>query len=74
MVCMWWGQTTALTSDSRGGHGLLPLGVLEQAPLAAPITSEEGSAVQSNTTCCCSQIPGNPHTLLLPLPNAPGTF
>ena len=32
--------------SSRGGHGLLPLGVLEQAPLAAPITSEEGSAIK----------------------------
>ena len=33
-------------TDSRGGHGPLPLGVPEQAPLAAPITSEEGIAIE----------------------------
>ena len=33
------GQTTAVISGSRGRSGLLPLGVCEQAPLAAPVTS-----------------------------------
>ena len=33
------GQTTAAISKSRGGHGPLPLGICEQAPLAAPVTS-----------------------------------
>ena len=42
------GQTTAVISGTRGGRGLLPLGVCEQAPLAASVTSEvskeEGTA------------------------------
>ena len=46
MVCRWWGQSTTVISDSRGGHGPLPLGVHEQAPLAAPVTSEEGTAIE----------------------------
>ena len=33
-------KTLAVISDSRGGHGLPPLGICEQAPLAAPCTSE----------------------------------
>ena len=45
---MWWGQTTAATSDLRGGCGLPPLDVHEQTLPAAPITSgvtaEEGTA------------------------------
>ena len=45
MGCFWHGlqvvgATSVVISDSRGGHGLPPLGVYEQAPLAAPITSE----------------------------------
>ena len=32
------GATTTVTSDSKGGHGLPPLGVCEQVPLVAPIT------------------------------------
>lgn len=44
MVCRYWGQTTAVITDSKGGRGLTPLGVAKQAPLAAPITSEEGTA------------------------------
>ena len=40
LVCSWQGQTTAVISDSRGGHGLLPLGVHEKEPLRAPITIE----------------------------------
>ena len=35
------GQTTAVISDSRGGHGLPPLGIHEQAPLVAPVISED---------------------------------
>ena len=46
MVYNWQGQTTTVITDSRGRHGLLPLGVPEQAPLAAPITSEEGIAIK----------------------------
>ena len=44
MVYKWWGQTTAVTTDSTDGHGPLPLGLPEQAPHAVPITSEEGVA------------------------------
>ena len=29
----------------QGGRGLLPLGAPKQAPLAAPVTSEEGTAI-----------------------------
>ena len=43
---MWQEQTTTVITDSRGGCGLLPLGVPEQAPLVAPITSEEGIAIE----------------------------
>ena len=46
MVYRWWEQTTAAITDSRGGHGLLPLEVPEEAPLAAPITSEEDIATE----------------------------
>ena len=41
MVYRWQGQTTAVVTDSRDGHGPLPLGVPEQAPPEAPIASEE---------------------------------
>ena len=34
------GGKPPVTSDSRGGRDLPPLGVTEPAPLAAPITSE----------------------------------
>ena len=40
------GQTTTVITDSRGGLGPLPLGIPEQAPLAALITSEEGIAIE----------------------------
>ena len=46
MVYRWWGQTTTVITDSRGGHGPIPLGVPEQAPLVAPITSEEGVVIE----------------------------
>ena len=46
MVYRWWGQTTTVVTDSRDGHGLLPIGVPEQAPAAVPITSEEGIAMK----------------------------
>ena len=42
----WRRQTTAVIADSRDGHGLLPIGVPEQAPPAVPITSEEGTAIK----------------------------
>ena len=46
MVYRWQGQTTAVITDSRSEHGLLQLGDPEQAPLLAPITSEEGTAIK----------------------------
>ena len=46
MVYRWWGQTTRVITDSRAGHGLLPIGVSEQAPPAVPITTEEGTAIK----------------------------
>ena len=59
MVYGQQGQTRAVISDSRSRHGLPPLGVCEQAPLVAPVTSEvstkEGTATKY-------------HLLLLSLP------
>ena len=46
MVYRQQGQTTEVVTDSRDGHGLLPIGVPEQAPPAVPITSEEGIAIK----------------------------
>ena len=46
MVYRWWGQTTAVITDSRDGRGLLPIGVPEQAPPAVPIISEEDTAIK----------------------------
>ena len=46
MVYRWQGQTTAVITDSRDGHGLLPIGIPEQAPPVVPITSEEGIAIK----------------------------
>ena len=40
MVYRWWGQTTAVITDSRGGCDLLPLRVPEGAPLVASVSSE----------------------------------
>lgn len=57
MVYRWWGQSTTDISDSRGGYGLPPLGVPEQA-LVAPITSE-GTKEEGTET---------DHLLLLLLP------
>ena len=61
--------------DSRGGHGLPSLGVCEQAPLAAPTTSEstQRKALGLNTTHCCSHSPGNSFTLPLPLAKCSGS-
>ena len=47
MVCRWWGQTTAVINASRGGRGPLPLRFPEQAQFAAPITSDEGIAIEN---------------------------
>jgi len=46
MVYRWWEQTATVITDSRDSHGLLPIGVLEQAPPAVPVTSEEGIAIK----------------------------
>ena len=46
MVYRWWAQSIAVITDSRDGHGLLPIGVLEQSPPAVPNTSEEGIATK----------------------------
>ena len=40
VVYMWPKQTTTFISDSKGGHGMPPVGICEKAPLVAPITSE----------------------------------
>ena len=40
------GETTAVITDSRGGHALLSLGIPKQAPLEAPVTSEEDTAIK----------------------------
>ena len=40
------GKTTAVITDSRGGHGPLPLGVPEKTPLVAIITLEEDIVVK----------------------------
>ena len=48
-----WGQTAAAITDSRGMRDQPPLGVLKQAPLAAPVTSgvasKEGTATESQS-------------------------
>ena len=46
MVYKWQGQTTIVITDSRGGHGLLPLGLPKQATPVILITSEEGIAIK----------------------------
>jgi len=46
MVCRCPGQSTAVISDFRGGCGLPPLGVPEQPPLVAPVTSQEGTVIK----------------------------
>ena len=75
IVYSWWGQTTAVISDSRGGQGLQPLGVCVQAPLVAPVTSEgtkeEGIVTEHHLLLAYS--PGNTPTLLLPLINTLGS-
>ena len=39
-------QTTPVITDSTGGHGLLPLGVPEQALPVFLVTLEEGNATE----------------------------
>ena len=50
MVYMWWGQNIGVISDPRGRHGPPPIGVREQAPPVATVTSEvsteEGTATE----------------------------
>ena len=50
MFYRWWGQTNAVISDYKGGRDLPPLGVVEEAPLVAPVnsegTTEEGIATE----------------------------
>ena len=46
MVYRWWGQTTTVITDSSDSHGLLSIGVPEQAPPVTQITSEEGIAIK----------------------------
>ena len=62
----WQGQTNAAISDSRGGHGLPPLAICEQAHHLRP------QSPQWSVQCFCPLSPGNAHILLLPLPNVPG--
>ena len=47
MVYRWQEQSTTVITDSRGGHGPLPLEVPEQAPLDTPITSEDGMMIEN---------------------------
>ena len=65
---------STVISDSRGGHGPPPLGICEQTPPMATVTSEvtKQKGTATTTTHCCSHTPGNPHILPLPLPNTPG--
>ena len=70
-VAYRWERQTTLIADSRGGHGMPPLGVPEQAPLVAPITSEEGTAIEYYLLLL--SLPWE-LTLLLTLPNALGTL
>ena len=53
------GQTTAVISDSKGGHGPLPLGIPEQESCVVPTTSE-GTTEEDTAT--------EHHQLLLSLP------
>ena len=75
MVCRWRGQSTAVISDSRGGSGLPPLRVHEQALPVAPVTSEgttEESIVTKHRLLLVSLRWEHTH-LLLPLPNSLGS-
>ena len=58
-IWRWQGQTIEVISETGGKHGLPPLGVCEQAPPAAPATTEVSKKEGTATEC---------NTLLLPLP------
>ena len=85
MVYRWWGQTTTVITDSRDGHGLLPIGVPEQAPLVVPITSEEGIAIEhkllllslpwelTHTAVATAKCSGHLEDLTRAYPHFPGT-
>ena len=51
-VYRWWGQTTAVITDSRDSCSPLPLGVTEQAPPVGPITSKRGIAIKYKLLLC----------------------
>ena len=75
MVYRWWVQTTAVISDSRGGHGPPPLGIPEQKPLAAP-TNSEGTTEEDVVTehhLLLLSFHWEHTTLLLPWPNSLGS-
>ena len=77
MIYRWQGQTTAVVSEARGRHDLLPLGACEWAPPVTPVTSgvakkEKKKTLQPSTTLYCSHTPGNTPILQLSLPNALG--
>ena len=61
--------------DSRGGYGLLSLGIPEQEPLAAPITSEDTKEVGMVTEyhLLLLLLPWEHTTQLLSMPNALGS-
>ena len=75
MVYRLWQQTSTAISDSREERGPPPLGVHEQAPPKSPVTSEVGREEGTDTKyhLLLLSLPGNAHTLPLPLPNAPVT-
>ena len=64
----------SVISDSRGGNGPQPLGVHQQVTPTpqSPHESAQWWTLQLSTTHCCSQVPGNEHALMLPLPHALG--
>ena len=73
MMDRW--QTAAVISDTRGRHGLPPVGAVNRYHLQpqAPHWWAKKRALRASTTRCGSHLSGNTPTLQLPLPNAPGT-
>ena len=72
------GETTAVNSDNRGGHGPSPLRVCEHTPPAAPGTTEfgkeESTATEHHLLLLSPHSHGNtPALLLLSLPEALST-
>ena len=71
MIYRQYGWTTVVISETKVGCGPLPLGLCEQSPPTAPVTSV--SDKKEGTTTEYSHSYGNIPTLLLPLLKAPGS-